>query len=202
LALVWRILALGTLLLGGCFSDAHRLTAGLAGGCFDFDADRTGALPNTWSSDGGSWKVIDDGDHHALAQTATVDARVIAVAPALGDNVQWTVVVRPGSTHGSDCAIARNRGDARYALCISGGSAWSLEREEAGIKTTLDSGKHSYDTDHDHKLTLTVDGAHLTGELDGNPLADQSDAALTGGDVGVGTDDNASRFTSACARAR
>jgi hypothetical protein len=201
-------------LLAGCFAglDERALTAGgadLGAGspvasknprsCHDFSVDLLGSLPNGWFVTGGAWRVVADGSARALGQTATVDGRCTAATAAPGDDVIWTVVVEPASSHSTDCAVARDSStdNSRYELCLSSGSGWTLERDHGATHTVLDSGKRSYDVTKPHTLVLTARGAQLSGDIDGDRVVEHTDGELVHGGVGVATD-GTSRFSSAC----
>jgi hypothetical protein len=166
--------------------------------CQDFSVDPLGSLPSGWAVTGGSWRVVADGNGRALAQTATVDGRCTAATEAPSDDVTWTVIVQPASAHSTDCAVVREGIDnSRYEFCISQGASWSLEREHGAVHTVLASGKRSYDPAKPHTVVFSAHGDKLTGDVDGERVAAQSDGELAHGGVGVATD-GTSRFTSAC----
>jgi hypothetical protein len=144
----------------------------------------------------GMWTVVSSEGGKVLAQTASVDDWVIAVA---GD-YRWTdqvveAKVKLTSEPGKAGVFARVRDlENYYFLYLDGGSNIVLRKRVDNSSSDVQKVKVETKQDVWYTLKLSVIGDKLEGSLDGKPLVSGSDAAVKTGGIGVGTSDCTAHF--------
>jgi len=144
----------------------------------------------------GMWAVTSSEGSKVLAQTASVDDWVIAVA---GD-YRWTdqvveAKVKVTSEPGKAGVFARVRDlENYYFLYLDGGSNIVLRKRVDNSSSDLMKVKVETLQGVWYTLKLSVRGETLEGYLDGKLLVTASDAGVKAGGVGVGTADCTAQF--------
>ncbi|HWS34533.1 MAG TPA: family 16 glycoside hydrolase [Actinoplanes sp.] len=140
-----------------------------------------------WSRNGGSWSVVDaayqqssvSANARALAGTTswtdyTVQARVRATAFGAADRTAG-IAARAQST------------SQYYTLVLTGGGAAQLQRVSGGAVTVLATAVTGPNTGVWRTLALTVQGATLTGRVDGTSVLTATDNTFGSGRIGLVT---------------
>lgn len=144
----------------------------------------------------GAWSVLDAENGKVLAQTASVDDWIIAVA---GD-YRWTdqtveARVKLTSEPGKAGIFARVRDlENCYFLYLDGGSNIVLRKRVDNSSDDIQKVKVETQAGTWYTLKLSVVGDRLEGYLDGQLLVSGSDSGVRAGGIGVGTSDCTAQF--------
>ncbi len=155
----------------------------------DFEADQQGAFPPSWTLVGGTWSVQVDGTQ-VLQQTdssTSAEKRVLAGSTAWTDYV-LQVDVKPGANGvalGLQMIVRESDANNYYSFGLYS-NTWYLKKKVGGNQTTIAQGNFSF-TSQFYTMVFSVQGTSLSGTINGTPLFNTTDSALSHGQIGLST---------------
>jgi len=156
------------------------------------DTDFENGTASGWAPvGGGNWSVQADGDTHVYKATY-VDGGTTTLLAAAGSstwsNYSYEATVKSGNDANSIGLLGRyQNADNTYKLNLSTkNNTVSISKVVSGTATTLASASVTLDPNVAYRATLTLDGAQLSGAVNGTALVSATDYAFTTGRIAFG----------------
>ena len=143
-----------------------------------------------WTTSGGTWSVVTDGDRAYRQAGTSSDARARAGSTAWNDYIV-SADVKPLAFNGTDrfvALLARVQSNTSYYyLTLRNSNRIELKKLVGGSSTTLVSASFTIASGSEYRVSLRVRGSALTGSVNGATLLSASDTQFATGQIGLAT---------------
>lgn len=160
-----------------------------------FNGYSTGSFSSDdYSTNGGSWKIIDSSGNLKLQETSGSSTAFIYNNNIKTDDVTLIAKVKSQSSSTDAGLVAKYSDSSNYYTMFLDDNQLKLKKKVNGSWTTLDSASFSFSTSTTYELKLVIDGNSLKGYINSTLYVEASDSSLNEGYFGLRTYKNKAIF--------